>query len=318
MQSQALAHSFLILDILQRIPRNRFTTSTHLYEQLQAAGHNLTRRTLQRWLDAIVLQYPIECDTRSKPYGYRWLEGAQGFNLPVLSPPEALLLELARSEVSQMLPSRVIKTLAPLFDNARRQLDGHTPQEPPHEQRWLKKVKRIPENLPLQAPRIAPAVFEVVSEALYHERTLHVHYRNVQGERREAVVQPLGMVQQANRLYLVCRFQGFDNERVLALPRLLSATLGASFTYPKNFNLNDYLEAGHFGILRGNMVVLSFHINKTEGQHLAESPLSRDQQWQEEGDGFRITATLPDTELLHRWLRGWGKAIRDVTLRPVK
>ena len=60
MQPQALAHSFLILDILKRIPRRSYTSSTHLAEQLESAGYVLTRRTLQRWLDAIVQQYPIE------------------------------------------------------------------------------------------------------------------------------------------------------------------------------------------------------------------------------------------------------------------
>lgn len=65
----------------------------------------LTRRTLQRWLDAIVQQYPIECDTRSKPYGYRWMDTAQGLNLPLLTATEALLLQLARSEVGQILPA---------------------------------------------------------------------------------------------------------------------------------------------------------------------------------------------------------------------
>lgn len=315
-QPQALLQSFLIIDILQRIPRSRFTTSTHLHEQLQAAGYDISMRTLQRWLEAISQHYPIECDMRCKPFGYRWMEGAQGFNLPVLSPPEALLLELARSEVAQMLPTRVIKTLAPLFDSARRQLDGQ--KNTAQEQRWLKKVKRIPESLPLKAPRTTVSVFETISDALYHETTLHLHYRNVQNQLREAVVQPLGVVQQANRLYLVCRFEGFSNERVLALPRISQAKLGVSFQYPQDFNLNDYVEAGHFGILRGDLIKLSFFIHKIEGQHLVESPLSNDQKIIEEPDGFRITATLPDTELLRRWLRSWGDAVSDIQITPIK
>jgi predicted DNA-binding transcriptional regulator YafY len=316
MQPQALAHCFLILDILKRIPRRSYTSSTHLAEQLESAGYVLTRRTLQRWLDAIVQQYPIECDTRSKPFGYRWMDTAQGLNLPLLTATEALLLQLARSELGQLLPASALKSLAPLFDSAHRRLN--TSVSAPEEKRWLQKVRRIPESLPLQAPRISTSVFETVSEALYHECSLHLHYRNARSKLREATVYPLAMVQQANRLYLVCRFDGYDNERILALPRIKQARLDAAFTYPTDFKLDAYIQAGHFGILRGPLVRLTFHINQAEGRHLMESPLSADQTQEEDESGYRITATLPETELLHRWLRSWGNAITDVTITPAE
>ena len=135
---------------------------------------------------------------------------------------------------------------------------------------------------------------------------------------REATVYPLAIVQQSNRLYLVCRFDGYDNERILALPRIRQARLGTAFTYPHNFKLDAYIKAGHFGILRGPMVRLAFHINQAEGRHLMESPLSADQTQEEDETGYRITATLPDTELLHRWLRSWGEAIADISITPVE
>lgn len=314
MQPQAITHSFLILDILKRIPRRGYTSSTHLAEQLESAGYTLTRRTLQRWLDAIVQHYPIECDTRSKPYGYRWMQSAQGLNVPLLTASEALLLQLARSEVGKILPASALKGLAPLFESAHHRLDASTAAT--EEKRWLQKVRRIPESLPLQVPRISSSVFEVVSEALYQECCLHLHYRNAHSKLREATVYPLAIVQQANRLYLVCRFEGYENERILALPRIKQARLGTSFTYPSNFKLDKYIQEGHFGILRGPIVRLEFHITKSEGLHLMESPLSADQTHEEYESGYRITASLPETELLHRWLRSWGGAISDVQITP--
>jgi len=276
MQPQAIAHSFLVLNILQRIPRQRFTTSKQLHEQLEVAGHHLSRRSMQRWLDTIVQHYPIECDTRSKPYGYRWMDGAQGFHLPLLTPAEALLLQLARGEIAPLLPAHVLKKLAPLFASAHQQLHQSTP--PPNEKRWLNKVRRIPESLPLQAPHTVPAVFEAISEALYGERKLHLLYCNAVGKQRESTVLPLGIVQQGNRLYLVCRFEGFDNERILAFPRIHQARIGEVFPYPRDFELDRYLAAGHFGIRLGPAVRLSFRIATAERQHLLESPLSADQQ----------------------------------------
>lgn len=314
-QPQAVTHAYLILDILQRIPRRSFTTSTHLHEQLQAAGHTITRRTLQRQLDAIVRHFPIECDTRGKPFGYRWLDGAQGLNLPRLAPAEALLLQLAHSEIEQILPRRTLHSVAPLFASARQQLNANDASRS-HERRWLHKVRRIPENLPLLAPRMSAAVLEAVSDALYQERTLRLHYRNARHQRKQAHVWPLALAQQGNRLYLVCRFTGYSNERILALPRIQQAQLGEPFAYPRDFSLDAYIAAGHFGILRAPLVQLEFRIAKAHGTHLAESPLSADQQLHEETDCLHIRATVPDTELLQRWLRGWGDAIWDIHSRP--
>lgn len=313
-RNPALDSAFLLLDILARIPRRRFTTTSHIFEQLQAAGYQVTRRTVQRHLDALCERFPLECDTRTKPYGYRWLEGAHGFCLPRLSPPEALLLQLAKSQLTELLPNRTLTTLAPLFSSARLQLDDKS--SPQADRRWLKKIARIPDGQPLLAARIAPGVFEAVGDALYQERQLLIRYRNAHGAYKQASVQPLALVQQEVRLYLVCRFEGYDNERILALPRIQEVQIGASFAYPKDFNLSAYLEAGHFGIRRGLPVKLSFCIEKTVGLHLVESPLSADQQVVEEGNWLRITATVTETELLHRWLRGWGEELTELVITP--
>ena len=106
--SYALDNALLILEILRRIPRRNFTTSTHLREQVAAAGYEVSLRTVQRHLDAICARFAIECDTRGKPFGYRWIEGAEGLKLPLLTASESLLLQLAKSEISQLLPARAL------------------------------------------------------------------------------------------------------------------------------------------------------------------------------------------------------------------
>ncbi len=313
MHASAIDNAFLVLDILRRIPRRGYTSSTQLHAQLLAAGHELSLRTLQRHLDAIASRFPIECDTSRKPYGYRWLPGAEGLNLPHLFPSEALLLELARAELAHLLPARVLLSLTPLFGSARREIESSISAQA--ERRWLQKARRIPDSQPLLPPRILPEVFEAVSEALYAEKVLEIHYRNAQGRRRQARVWPLGLVQQANRLYLVCRFEGHNNQRILALPRISQAQVQeASFPWPEEFDLDRYCYEGHFGIRRGEAKRLSFRIAKPVGHHLLESPLSADQMVREVEDMLEVTATVEDTELLHRWLRGWGDQIREVRL----
>lgn len=311
----ALEGAILIVELLRRIPRRGFTTSRHLHEQVKAASFDVSLRTVQRHLDAICGCFPIECDTRSKPYGYRWLAGNQGLHLPLLTPAEALLLRLAKREISELLPARTLVSLAPLFDASQRELEAITPHQA--DRRWLDKVLRIPDSQPLLAPRIAPEVFEAVSEALYHERKLHIHYRNARGKRKQATVWPLGVVQQGVRLYLVCRFEGYDNERILALPRLVQAQASnEAFPWPKGFDLKRYCLEGHFGISRGRQVRLRFVIDKACGQHLVESPLATDQRVEDLGERLQIESTVVETELLHRWLRSWGDQVTDVVLEP--
>jgi len=314
--SYALDNALLILEILRRIPRRRYTTSVHLREQVAAAGYEVTLRTVQRHLDAICSRFAIECDTRGKPYGYRWMEGAEGLKLPLLTPSEALLLQLAKNEVSQLLPARALSSMAPLFATARRELEA-TPA-PQVERRWLKKVQRIPESQPLLAPKIAPGVFEAVSDALYRECKLHIRYRNAQGRRMTATVWPLGLVQQGVRLYLVCRFESYDNERILALPRIAQAEASDDpFPWPADFDLTAYCQGGNFGVSRGRKVRLRFCIDKACGQHLLESPLATDQTVRDLGNELELTASVAETELLHRWLRGWGEKISGVEITPL-
>ncbi len=313
--SYALDNALLILEILRRIPRRNFTTSTHLREQLAAAGYDVTLRTIQRHLDAICGRFAIECDTRGKPFGYRWMEGAEGLKLPLLTASESLLLQLAKSEISQLLPARALVSMAPLFSTARRELEASP--APQTERRWLKKVQRIPESQPLLAPKITPGVFEAVSDALYRECKLRIHYHNAQGQRKNTTVCPLGLVQQGVRIYLVCRFAGYENERILALPRIVQAEVSEeSFSWPLDFDLATYCNGGDFGISHGRKVSLRFRIEKACGQHLRESPLSADQTVLDLEGMLEITATVEDTELLHRWLRGWGEKVSQIEMKP--
>ena len=85
-----------MLELLRRIPRGRKVTTGELHQQLKGAGFERDLRTIQRQLEILSEHFDIERDERSKPYGYRWLERAQGLAVPRLTPQESLLLLLAQ------------------------------------------------------------------------------------------------------------------------------------------------------------------------------------------------------------------------------
>jgi predicted DNA-binding transcriptional regulator YafY len=303
--------AILALELMRRIPRNRTVTAKELHEQLvdTEVGRNL--RTIQRQLDMLSGYFDIERDDRSKPYGYRWKDKSRGMALPTLSEQESLLLMLAEQHLRSLLPANLMKSMDGFFVQARNNLAPYSNAK--RDREWLSKVRVVSTTQPLLPPKIKPGVFEQVSNALYANLWLSIDYENAAGKRTQAEVMPLGLAQQGERLYLVCRFKGYDNERSLALHRIISAQ-ASEFTFerPKDFDLEKYDDEGRFGFGTGKRIKLTFHVEKEAGFHLLESKLSEDQQVKELEDAYEITATVVESDQLEWWLRGFGAAVKIV------
>jgi predicted DNA-binding transcriptional regulator YafY len=209
-----------------------------------------------------------------------------------------------------ILPASLMKSMDGFFTQARTNLDPYANANARREREWLSKVRVISTTQPLLPPKIKPEVFEQVSSALFGNFWLEMEYKNAGGKTSHVEVMPLGLAQQGPRIYLVCRYKDFDNERSLALHRIISAQASTlQFERPKDFDLKKYDDDGRFGFGEGKRIKLSFHINKGAGYHLLESPLSADQHVNELDDGYEITATVVDTAQLNWWLNGFGDAV---------
>lgn len=303
------------LELLQRIPRH-YVTAAILHEQLCASGHVRSLRTVQRQLQALSDWLPIEVDDRAEPYQFRWRSDAQAWRVPQLNPHESLLLTLAQQHLEPLLPPQAAHALSSHFSQAQKNL--RDPARAARERAWTAKIRRIDTSHPLLPPPLQEGVLEAVSQALYDNRWLHITYRNSQNRESLAEVMPLGLVQQGPRLYIACRYRGYDNERSLALHRILRAEVsGLSFEPPTEFDLDVYIRAGRFSHGNGRHIRLSFTLSRDAGHHLLESRLSQDQEVEELEGGYRFTATVVDTTLLRRWLWGFDGDLQDVRIEPV-
>lgn len=301
----------LTLEILKRIPRNRSISAPELHTQLLAAGMDRSRRTIERQLESLIDQFDIDCDSSTKPYGYRWKTQSQGLSLPALTAQESLLLTLAHHYLQNLLPATLMTSLDGFFQQARCNLAPYPDSKP--ETEWLSKVRVVGESQPLLPPVIAPEVFEAVSTALYLNRWLTLDYKNAAGKQAERHVMPLGLAQQGSRLYLVCRYDGYDNERSLAIHRILRAEVsGLGFTRPPEFSLQKYDDDGRFRFGEGQHISLSFSITRSVGQHLLESLLAKDQEVEDHGNYYAIRATVIDCARLDWWLNGFGEHVWDI------
>ncbi len=305
----------LALELLRRIPRIRKVSASELHEQISGLGFDRDIRTIQRQLEMLSQHFDIERDDQNKPYGYKWKECAQGFALPMLSEQESLLLTLAEQHLRNLLPSSLMKSMEGFFVQARTNLGPHSNTK--REREWLSKVRVVSTTQPLLPPKINAGVFEEVSNALYGNRWLKLDYKNAVRKISSIEVMPLGLAQQGPRLYLVCRYREYKNERSLALHRIILAE-ASSFTFerPKDFDLQKYDDDGRFGFGEGKRIQLTFRIDKNAGLHLLESPLSNDQLVTEIGEQFEISATVVDTAQLEWWLRGFANQVSDVRKKP--
>jgi predicted DNA-binding transcriptional regulator YafY len=315
-RADTLETTLLAIELLRRVPRNRKVTAVELHRQLKEAGIERDLRTIQRQLEMLSEHFNLIRDDRSKPYGYQWPKHASGLAVPNLSLQESILLRLAEEHLRNLLPSHLMRSMQGFFSQARQNLDSQGTDS--LEREWPGKVRVVATSQPLLPPKVDPAVFDAVCETLYRNTWLKLNYKNASGYEAETNVMPLGLAQQGPRLYLVCRYEGYDNERNLALHRILWAKATTlTFKRPRNFDLKKFDNEGRFWFGEGKRVRLSFRISKPEGQHLLESPLSLDQQVKDVDDKYQITANVIDSAMLDWWLRGFGEAVSQVRKRSL-
>lgn len=307
----------LAFELLKRIPKSHKVTASELHQQLHDVGIERDIRSVQRNLEMLCDHFDIVRDDRSKPYGYSWNKGSKGFSLAQLTPHESLLLSLAEEYLSNLLPANVFSALSSFFDEAKSNLTPTSSGSKEHD--WLKKVRVVSETQPLLPPKIDDEVFRNVSEALYHDRLLNLDYYNSKKEHRTATLMPLGLAQQGARLYLVCRFEGYDNERSLALHRIQKATVSTfPFQRPTEFKLSQYDADGRFGFGEGVMCRLEFDITRQAGFYLTETPLSVDQQITLQDNSYHLKATVTHSKQLKRWLNGFEEQVWNIEFNEIE
>ena len=157
-------------------------------------------------------------------------------------------------------------------------------------------------------PKITERVFTEVSNSLYRDSKLEVTYINTNDEKKTRVVSPLGLVQQEQRLYLICKFDKYDDIRHLALHRIEDASvLEFPAERPKNFSLKAYIAARHLNFSNGKKIRLELEFtNPVTAKNLEETPFSREQVLERLPDGaWRLEAKMDDTVLLDGWIAAW-------------
>lgn len=288
-------------------------TSRDLRDRMEAAGHNVTKRTIERDMEELSRIFPITRNEVSIPYGWHWRENAR-FDTLGLDLSEAVSLGLMEDVLRQIMPPAFLSALEGKFSLAREKLDA-LPKIP--HARWADLVRYVPPGLPFIPPSIAPSVLPTIQEALLHQRQLQVVYLSAGSDAaKEQTLHPLSLIQQGARSYLVATAFQYDKPLLYAIHRIASATvLEEPAKRPKGFSLDDFLAGGGAQFANGESITLKARVSDELARLLEETPLSKDQKITTRAGVHTLTATVQESWNLHFWILSQGASI--AVLKPV-
>jgi len=313
--SDTVMRQWQMLRMVPRFP-SKISTS-EIANNLAAESFNVSLRTIQRDLEKLSSVYPLECDDRSKPFGWYWSKDAGTLDIPGMDSHTALAFYLAELHLTPILPRETVKQLESHFLTAKNILNKV--QSETGAMAWSDKVRVLRQGPDLTTPDVRPEVQYEVYSALLMNRRLAVTYKaRGAAVAKEYEVTPLGLVLKNGIFYLPCTFGNYVDIRLITLHRLLSAKkLDIPATAPKDFNLDDYIASGELSFVDGSTINLKAIISQSVAFHLGERKLDSKQKITKQSDDvYLLEASVLETSELRFWLRGYDEEIE--ILEPIE
>ena len=311
--SASIFRHLTMLGLIPALPRK--ISARELHRKLDDQGFRTDIRSTERDLHKLSSYFALTSDD-ARPAGWSWRDRDKSLSFPPMSSESALTYELLSRYLAPMLPKSMLDAMAPEFAQARRTLsDLH--QAPLG--RWSKRVAVLPFGHQLLPPEVDAEVVAAVNEALLSSHQFEADYRPM-GEKRSKryLFNPLGLVYQENVFYLVATLWDYADPRHFALQRMSNVEVLSSHAVEiKEFDFGRYIhEEKAFEFSNRSKITLELKVDDWLARHLEERRLSTDQKIRPlaDGESFRVSATLQDTEQLFWWLRSLGPSLE--VLKP--
>lgn len=306
---ETLARQWQLLGLLPTYGSG--ATASELTAKLEEKGYPTSKRTVERDLTELSQVFPLECNDKGRPYGWRWMRGAER-SFPGVELAEALSLTLLEQLLARLLPLSLWRSLQSRLNHAREKLEALSERN--KAARWSDKVQYVSPTLPLIPPKIDEDVLESVQRALIEDRQLEIQYRSGgTDETKPLTLNPLGLIQRGPITYLVATAFKYTDIRYYVLHRIQAAEIGVEDAIrPDDFSLADHLATGHGHFIPYDSegeIQLEARVLPELKQILMETPLSEDMECSGDPDMPTVTATLPDTWQLRWWILSQGARI---------
>lgn len=315
---QTLFRQWLMLQALPRAPQR--ITASDIAGRLAGEGHRISKRSVERDLQALSEVFPIECDDRSKPYGWSWMRNAPSFSLPGMSPLQALVLKTAEVHLKGLLPASQLAELKPLFQQASQTLGTKPNRE--GLAAWPRAIAVVPATLSFIPPEIDADVLRTIHQALIDHRQVRINYQpRATKQTKTYVIHPIGLIQRGSVSYLACTVEDFEDPRLLAMHRIRKAEgvdAAAKMQPPEVMETAKAMVSSGFSD-RGP-IKLVMRMAADAIAHIEENRLSADQTISEtdDPDWMLVKATVNDTEQLRWWLYGYASRLEVVSPKSLR
>tara|TARA_B100000446_G_scaffold35559_1_gene31218 strand:- start:4331 stop:5314 length:984 start_codon:yes stop_codon:yes gene_type:complete len=291
--------------MLQRIPSYpRKVSTSELKEYLDGEGLSVNIRSLQRDLDQLSAHFPIAVDDSSKPFGW-YFRKQDVIHIPKMDSSTALVFRMVEKYLRQLLPPKVVETIAPYFLQAKNTLrENHRS----FNTRWANKVSIEQRGIQLQPAPIQQDVLERVYQAVLEEKALSVFYR----DKKDQLIHPQAIVVRGPVTYVICTFWNYADLRQIALHRITRVEEAEESYLPfEGFDLDKYIENSEFSVRKSQKKLdLKLKFTEEAAAHLWETPFNESQNLEPLAGGYcMFTAKADDTKELRWWIMGFGPSV---------
>ena len=285
-----------VLTMMQMIPLYpRWVTAKSLHSGLSDQGFSVTKRTIERDLNRFsTLLGLVSVDS---PEGFKWSYAKDNHIsfIPSLSTAEALSLKMAQQHLSFHLPPFLLTSMQAIFNKADKVLSENRPLI-----QWLSKVSVLPPGIPIKAHTNDPDILATLYRGLMENRKVAIRYFRNKSSYHVAL---LGLIVRDNKLVFVCRYDGFEDIRMILAHRVKEAML-LDDTHDDAIDVQSYSQSGQPGSkLAEDEIRLELEVTGYIKLLLSESNIGKKQTLTEIDDNWsKASVTLPHTQELEHWL----------------
>ena len=304
-------------EMLRLIPRHDMPgrTAAEVAAALSMRGYEVTRRTVERDLESLLECMPLEINHGERPQRWRW-QKTRGLDVPGMESAEAMALYIMQDAMSAHLPSCFVDALHTRFTQANKTLVAMARSGA--KARWSDRVRVVPSNVVLKAPRIPAKILQALENALLNDIAIEVSYQSLKGlAPTRRILYPRGLLLRGSSLYLIAHQKDAgESARHFAVQRFSTVRLRQLEPWPSaDFSLDEFLADGKGQFGEGTLMHLEATISPALGQILRDSPLSDDMQIVDAKGGLTLRAGVRDTWALRTWILGHAEHL--TVLKPV-
>lgn len=305
-------------EILKLIPSSGAgITSSELTSRLNDLGFTVSKRTVERDLLDLEEVFGLYCNAKSKPYGWKWMDGASA-DIPSLTLADSVSLYLVETLIRPLLPDAVLHALEPRFNQAKHKLEDMADHNATA--RWKEKIRIHTPSMPLLPPQMDKEILETLQRALLNDQQLEAVYNSFGSENgKQLRLHPLGLIQRGPVTYLVATAFDYDDIRLYAVHRFTSAeAIPERLKEQKNFVLDNYIGTGALEFGGGKEIKLTALVDRSIAGFLRETPISEDMTLGDEDDWITLKATVIDSWQLRWWILSQTPDIKIISPKGLK